>query len=98
MKLHLTATSERGKPVTKSGNEFINIDFSNENRECLYRIHHTPKAITLMKGNKTIFQELIEPKTAREWEKGFCFRCYNKREVAGNINHLCEGCIVKAEV
>lgn len=33
MKLHLTATSERGKEITKSGNEFIKIEVVDENRE-----------------------------------------------------------------
>ncbi len=33
MKLYLTATSERGKPVTKSGNEEINITLTNDRRQ-----------------------------------------------------------------
>ena len=31
MKLHTTITSERGKPVTKSGNEYIEIIVQGEN-------------------------------------------------------------------
>lgn len=37
MKLYLTATSERGKPVTKSGNEVINIKLSH-NRDIIYSL------------------------------------------------------------
>ncbi len=33
MKLYLTATSERGKPVTKSGNDYIKIEIYNKNQE-----------------------------------------------------------------
>ena len=36
MKLFTTITSERGKPVTKSGNEFINMEIQDENREVIY--------------------------------------------------------------
>ena len=32
MKLFLTATSERGKPVTKSGNEYISIEVKSDKR------------------------------------------------------------------
>jgi hypothetical protein len=32
MKLYLTATSERGKPVTKSGNEAIRMTVTNDRR------------------------------------------------------------------
>lgn len=38
MNLHLTAISERGKPVTKSGNDYIDITINDENREAVGRI------------------------------------------------------------
>ena len=36
MKLHLTATSERGKPITKSGNDWLKIEVVNEDREIIF--------------------------------------------------------------
>ena len=36
MKLFLTATSERGKPITKSGNDWIKIEVVDENREVIF--------------------------------------------------------------
>lgn len=33
MKLHLTTESERGKPVTKSGNDYIEIKVKGEDRK-----------------------------------------------------------------
>jgi hypothetical protein len=38
MKLFLTATSERGKPVTKSGNEYIEILLSDEKRKSIVKL------------------------------------------------------------
>jgi hypothetical protein len=35
MKLGATITSERGKPVTKTGNEFINVAFNYEKKQRL---------------------------------------------------------------
>lgn len=39
MKLHLTAQSERGKPVTKSGNEFIQLLVCDENRNNIAQVN-----------------------------------------------------------
>jgi hypothetical protein len=36
MKLFLTATSERGKPITKSGNDWLKIEVVNEDREVIF--------------------------------------------------------------
>jgi hypothetical protein len=33
MKLYATTTSERGKPATKGGNDFIKVDFQVEHRD-----------------------------------------------------------------
>lgn len=35
MKLGATITSERGKPVTKTGNEYINISITDDNNEVI---------------------------------------------------------------
>lgn len=35
MKLYAAITSERGKPVDKSGNEYINVSIKDENRETI---------------------------------------------------------------
>ena len=36
MKLFLTATSERGKPITKSGNDWLKIEVVDENRKVIF--------------------------------------------------------------
>lgn len=41
MKLFLTATSERGKPVTKSGNDFVAIEVMDSNHDIIGRIRFT---------------------------------------------------------
>lgn len=38
MKLHLTATSERGKPVSKSGNDFVEVSIMDENRQKIVKL------------------------------------------------------------
>ncbi len=38
MKLHLEAHSERGKPVTKSGNDFLYLSIKDDNREVVMSI------------------------------------------------------------
>ena len=38
MLLHTTITSERGKPVTKSGNEYINVSILNDKREEIFNL------------------------------------------------------------
>jgi hypothetical protein len=48
MKLYLTATSERGKPVTKSGNESINITLTSDRRQ-KFDIVFTGEAIEVMR-------------------------------------------------
>jgi hypothetical protein len=47
MKLFLTATSERGKPVTKSGNDEINITLTTERRQ-KFDIKFTGEEIEVM--------------------------------------------------
>ena len=41
MKLFLTATSERGKPITKSGNDWLHIDIIDEHRRAIASTHIT---------------------------------------------------------
>ena len=77
MKLHLTASSERGKPVTKSGNDrlYVGITINRRTVGKAY-INWSPtlnRFIFSMEmqtstGKKTIEEEFIdfEPKTARE--------------------------------
>lgn len=38
MKLYATMTSERGKPVSKSGNEYLQIDILDEDRQSLFTL------------------------------------------------------------
>ena len=69
MNLHLTATSERGKPVTKSGNEFIRISLVDETRKefASFHIMDMPDGIAIINDiddNKAYLE--AEPKTARE--------------------------------
>lgn len=37
MKLFLTAKSERGKPITKSGNDWLEIEVLNEKRQVIFK-------------------------------------------------------------
>jgi len=41
MKLFLTAKSERGKPITKSGNEYLKVDIIDEGRQPIITLHLT---------------------------------------------------------
>ena len=82
MRLHLTATSERGKPVTKSGNSVIDIEVLNENREVVLDITLQPHGenglvhALIRQGDitKTLWAGFLkgkpEPKTARECAHG----------------------------
>lgn len=84
MKLHLTATSERGKPVTKSGNDYLDLDIRGENRNKIAKICITVekqdatdkehiKIAFHVEGEKSSFYNLYtEPKTAREKQ---CDKC-----------------------
>ena len=47
MRLFTTITSERGKPVTKSGNEYIDIEVQNEHRTKIASIRITEGDITI---------------------------------------------------
>lgn len=47
MRLHLTATSERGKSVTKTGNDYIKIGIVNEDRKPLFNIVVNYKSETM---------------------------------------------------
>lgn len=42
MKLGATITSERGRPVTKTGNEYMTIAISDDNREVIAILHVYP--------------------------------------------------------
>ena len=68
MKLHLTATSERGKPVTKSGNISIVMELKGANRLIDYTVIYTPFGLTIEDRTGIVFddREDTEPKTARE--------------------------------
>jgi hypothetical protein len=46
MKLFLTATSERGKPITKSGNDWLKIEVIDENRQTIFTKTLRPKPFT----------------------------------------------------
>ncbi len=58
MKLGATITSERGKFVTKTGNEYLNINLNNEKGNIVYRVHYTEKSIVILEDDKCIFQKL----------------------------------------
>jgi len=45
MKLYTTIASERGKTVSKSGNEYLEIEIYNETREKVAEIKITPEKI-----------------------------------------------------
>lgn len=90
MKLHLTATSERGKPVTKSGNEYIKIEIKNEKREVIANYtfkwcHHYDylpyKGYDLLK-ECGYCKDNNKPKTAREV---VCFHCKEKCITTDNV-------------
>lgn len=49
MKLYLTATSEQGKAITKSGNEFINITLNRE---------HTPTYFIGWYNNQFVIEHI----------------------------------------
>ncbi len=77
MKLHLTANSERGKPITKSGNEYIKIEIFNQARKLVGKLHILDKdnePYIYYEGltNKNYYVDLTnsrpvnKPKTARE--------------------------------
>lgn len=75
MKLHLTATSERGKPVTKSGNEHVKIDIQDDTRDIIGKVGISHKGekiqfeIVMFNPYKRIVHYYhTEPKTARECE------------------------------
>ena len=68
MKLFTTITSERGKPVTKSGNENLHIEIKGENRQVIatmtFRLEKTDDG----KGQSVIAQFLPSGKRASETE------------------------------
>lgn len=78
MKLHLTATSERGKPVTKSGNENLHIQIRNEQREMTAEIDVQQQygnwvlSIWTEERQEQIILAPVQPKTAREY---YCNNC-----------------------
>ena len=55
MKLHATITSERGKPVTKSGNEQIFCEILDGNRDILLTVHVTVANSHLRGEHKNIY-------------------------------------------
>lgn len=75
MKLFLTATSERGKPITKSGNEYLICEILSEDRRKLITLHITSAKSHLrgeyyniyLTNHQAEYIDMIgEPKTARE--------------------------------
>ena len=73
MHLHLTATSERGKPVTKSGNDYVRLIMKDDSQEdrvilqftnCVGGIHISLKNLDT---KKMLYGGYIKPKTAREY-------------------------------
>jgi hypothetical protein len=48
MKLHATITSERGKPVSKSGNDRLEISVVNENRKQVALITILPSGSVIL--------------------------------------------------
>lgn len=73
MKLHLTATSERGKAITKSGNEYIELELKDENRQVIATIKVKYNQMTIWHGNNLDIRSykntsMVKPKTARECE------------------------------
>lgn len=80
MKLFLTAKSERGKPITKSGNEEINITLTNERRQ-KFDIKFTGESIEVMRySDATIDIIPYIPCDLCGWG-GFrkCVRCSKKQ-------------------
>jgi hypothetical protein len=62
MKLYLTATSERGKPVNKSGNEAIRMTVTNDRRNMFDIIFDGDKLEILRYSDaKVITVEYMEP-------------------------------------
>ncbi len=80
MKLHLTATSERGKPITKSGNDYLELEVKGENKQNILELNITDTgeyyvltgyAISAgqtpsRRSEQYLRYEIAKPKTARE--------------------------------
>lgn len=75
MKLACTIRSERGKEVTKTGNEEINITLTNERRQ-KFDIKFTGEKIEVMRyfdaSVEVINYDPYKPKPAREPREGIC--------------------------
>lgn len=96
MKLHLTATSERGKPVTKSGNEYLRIEIRNDKRELTALITLDEYGIILL--NKTTdkeFETLFNPKTEEEYIRRCACDCGCDYKLDGyaETEHVCGACL-----
>lgn len=63
MKLYASLTSERGKPVSKSGNDYIHIDVHNEQREIMLTIRIESGVLGVI--HKPVYQMSI-----RNWVTG----------------------------
>lgn len=88
MKLHTTISSERGKPVTKSGNEYLKIEIVNEKRQRIGLI--TCDIDGLILKNEITGQEyetLFNQKTTRE-----CKHHYNYIGNTDEYDHKCVKC------
>ena len=76
MRLYATVTSERASKG-QGGNEYINIDLmrgsASDSIKC-YRLHFTEKALSILKNDKVIFQELVEKGEKQKGEKN-CSHC-----------------------
>ena len=79
MKMYATVTSERATKG-QGGNEYINIDLmrgsASDSIKC-YRLHFTEKALSILKNDKVIFQELVEK---GEKQKGEYHKCKKHEE------------------
>lgn len=97
MQLHLTATSERGKPVTKSGNEYIEVKILNENRDTIAIISFDTKKLAIMSIREDIevdMRQMSKPKTARECEecKKHGTEYMERHKLDGH--YICRACVI----
>jgi hypothetical protein len=76
MKLHLTATSERGKPITKSGNDWLKIEVVNEDREIVFSKIITPQVVKMKHKTTLLWCEKCQMEMEYD-TLGNCIVCGN---------------------
>lgn len=64
MKLGAIITSERGKPVTKTGNEYLSISIKDERQESIAELHVQNGYVRFWRSDK--LKDWNEPKTNNE--------------------------------